>query len=164
MITCFIFCLISFIVFFIMCHNNAEIVILIVVVLFFFFFFTSCIISLLLFICWLVLIGPVSVSPAPPLHWDPSSLTAGGMQSVRSVSPVAAALMALFLSAVMSQDAASVALVLSADAVTRVARGTRGARHGGRCSAFLLKQCSSDGGGFYGRAAAPGGRTDLKQG
>lgn len=39
MITCFIFCLISFIVFFIMCHNNAEIVILIVVVLFFFFFF-----------------------------------------------------------------------------------------------------------------------------
>lgn len=132
----------------------------------FYFFSTSCIFSLLLFIHpvdsssrW----SPVCI-PSTPLRCDWSSLTAGGMRSVRSVCPVAAALTALFLSAVMLRAAASVALVLWADAVTCVGRVMRGGRHGGRWNAFPWKPCSRDGGGRPARGVVPGGRTDLRQG
>lgn len=50
-----------------------------------------------------------------------AGLTAGGMLSIRSVCPVAAAPTDLFLSAVTSKAAASVALASWADAVISVA-------------------------------------------
>lgn len=78
--------------------------------------------------------------------------------------PVTAALMALFLSAVVLRAAASVALVLWADAVICVARATRGGRLEGPWSAFLLKPCSRDGEGHLAQAVVPGGHTDLRQG
>lgn len=125
----------------------------------FYFFFTCIFNSIVVSIHW----SPVCI-PSTPLHCDWSSLTAGGMQSVGSVCPVAAALTALFLSAVMLRAAASVAPVLWADAVNCVARVTRGGRHGGRWSAFSWKLCSRDGGVCPARGVVPGGRTDLRQG
>lgn len=86
------------------------------------------------------------------------------MQNIRSVCPVAAALVALSLSVVMLRATASVALVLLADTVTCVARVTRGARHAGRWSAFPWNLCSRDGGGCPAQGVVPGGRTDLRQG
>lgn len=110
-------------------------------------------------------LGPLSVPPRPPpMHCDWSSLTAGGMLSVRSVCLVAAVLTALFLSAVMLRAAASVAPALWAVAATCVAKVTKDGRHGGQWNAFPWKPCSRDGGGRPARGVAPGGRTGLRQG
>lgn len=91
-------------------------------------------------------------------------LTAGGMLSVRSVCHVAAALTALFPSAVMLRAAASAAQALSAGAVTCVDRVTSGGRPGDRWSAFLWRPRSRDGAGRPARGVVLGGHTGPRQG
>lgn len=98
------------------------------------------------------------------LHCDWSSLIAGGMLSVRIVCPVAAALMALSLSAVTLRGAASVALALLADAVTCVGKVMRGERHDVQWSKFPWRLHSRDGEGFPVQGVVPGGHTSLRQG
>lgn len=78
------------------------------------------------------------------LHCDSSSLIAGGMLSVRSVCPAAAAATALYRNVAMLRAAASVAPATWADAATCVARVTSGGRRGGRWSEFPWKQHARD--------------------